>query len=190
MTGEVYCRFVRRRLIEFETEIFYLDLITDGRGKNKRFSVRFETWMWNCWICKWMPLIISQELSIKRYPKQVGSYLSHHFNTITIFTQVHKIPFHSSVPLISVTLNMVTFPYQRSQNTFDEKCFKIFTQPYSKLDDATMCRAVRGILSVTMSDVCLLPLYTDVDRSWKYQCLKLNYIPVSEKWVSYRYCVF
>ena len=68
-------------------------------------------------------------------------------------------------PLISVTLKMVTLPYQRSQNTFDEKSFKVLTQSYSTLDDATMCRTVRGILSVTVSDVCCLPLCTDVDRS-------------------------
>ena len=35
MRGKVYCRCVRRRFIDFETEIYYLDLRTDGRGKNK-----------------------------------------------------------------------------------------------------------------------------------------------------------
>ena len=143
-------------------------------------------------MCKWLQFIFSQELSIKHYPKQVGLYLLHHFNIITTFTQVHKSPFYSSVPhtrfvwgtwirdLNSVTQGHIALSPLK---TIDNKHFRDLTQPHSTLDDATMCRAVRGILCVTVRDVCWFPLYTDVDRIWKYLCLNLNYIFVVEKCV-------
>jgi hypothetical protein len=135
-----------------------------NRAKIIWSSFRFETWMRKCRIRKWIQFIFSQELSIKYYPNQVCSYLRRHFNIITRLTQVHKSPFHSSVThrgfmwgiwfLNSVTLNIFTLPYCGSLSTIDSKRFRIFTKPHSTLDDAMLCRAVRGILRVAVSNVC------------------------------------
>lgn len=120
-------------LSNWRQKYFILILRRDERGKNKRFSVRFETWMWNCWICKWVQFIFSQELSIIHYPKQVGSYLRHHFNIISKSNHVTK----SSVPhtrfVWGIWFDFSNFTHGQIAllevpKTTDHKCFSIFTQ--------------------------------------------------------------
>jgi hypothetical protein len=87
------------------------------------------------------------------------------------------------------TLKRGRYTLSEVPNTNDNKRFKETRSPKTLYMGYDVAVQEGEILRVTVRDVCWFPLYTNVDRSWKYQCSYLNYIFVLETSVCYRYCV-